>query len=281
MIILDGKAVSKKKQELLRQKVSKLDKKLGLAIICVGNDTASLMYAKRKEKIAQFIGYYTFYYHFDDTALESEIIECIQQLNKDENIHGIIVELPLPNHINKDVILNSIDYHKDVDGLTSFHRERLIQHLPCMIPCTALGIIDLLNEYHISLLDKKIVIIGKSILVGFPLFHILKNNGANVVMLDSKTKDVSSFTKDASIIIVSVGKEKFLTGSMIQKGAIVIDVGINSTKQGVVGDVDVTSVRDKVSYLTPVPGGVGPMTLYEAMNNLYLLYQKDDNFFFF
>ena len=279
MIVLNGKSISEKKLDILRKKISKLDKKLGLAIICVGSDTASILYAKRKEKIAKSLGYRTFYYHFESTVTESDIIKCINSLNQDKFVHGIIVELPLPTHLNRDVILNSIDFHKDVDGLTSYHRDRLIHHLKCIIPCTAIGIIDLLKEYHISLLDKKIVIIGKSILVGLPLFHLLKNEGCNVVMLDSKTKDVSVYTKEANMVIVAVGKEKFLNGNMIQNGAIIIDVGIHTTSQGIDGDVDASSVKEKASYLTPVPGGVGPMTLYEAMNNLYLLYTSDSNDF--
>ena len=199
-------------------------------------------------------------------------IDEIHKLNKDNTIDGIIIELPIPNHLNKDKILNSIIKEKDIDGLTLTNRENLEKNKPYLVPCTPLAILDLLDYYNISLKNKKITIIGKSILVGTPLYNILKNKHLEVNLLDSKTKNIEKYTTISDIIIIAIGKKHFLKSNMIKKDVIIIDVGINSENGALYGDVDFENVKEKSLYITPVPGGIGPMTIYEAMNNVYNAY---------
>lgn len=272
MILLNGKELSSKKIDELKDKVSKLDRKLGVAIIQIGSDRASLIYSKNKVKIAEYLGYYCVYKCFDNGDKEETILEYIKELNEDRRIDGIIVELPIPKVLDKEKIINTISYKKDIDGLTSINKEYLEGNKPYLIPCTPKGIIDMLDYYNIDIYNKKVVVIGKSILVGSPMYVMLKNKGIDVVMLDSKTEDVSKYTTDADIVIVAVGNKCFLKENMVKNGSIIIDVGINSLNGKLYGDVDFDKVKEKVSYITPVPGGVGPMTLYEAMNNVYLAY---------
>ena len=272
MILLDGKKLSSKKIDELKDNVSKLDRKLGLAIIQVGSDKASLIYSRKKVELAKRLGYYCVYKRFDDDVREDVLIEYIKELNDNNRIDGIIMELPIPKYLNKNRIINTISYKKDIDGLTDINKAFLDDNNPYLIPCTPKAIMDIIDDYDIDLSDKRVVIIGKSILVGSPMYTILKNKGIDVVMLDSKIKDVSKYTTVADVVIVAVGNSCFLKENMVKKGSVIIDVGINSINGKLYGDVDFEYVKDKASYITPVPGGVGPMTLYEAMNNVYLAY---------
>lgn len=272
MTLLDGKKVSKEKLESLKEKISKLNRKLGLAIIKIGNDKSSEIYVNNKKKKAEELNYNCTIITLDEKSTEEKVIEEIDKLNKDNNIDGIIIELPIPNHLNKDKILNSIIKEKDIDGLTLTNRENLEKNKPYLVPCTPLAILDLLDYYNISLKNKKITIIGKSILVGTPLYNILKNKHLKVNLLDSKTKNIEKITQNSDIIIIAIGKKHFLKSNMIKKDVIIIDVGINSENGALYGDVDFENVKEKSLYITPVPGGIGPMTIYEAMNNVYNAY---------
>lgn len=269
MKIMDGKLLSKKKLDELKEKVNNLEKQLGLAVIQVGNDSASQIYVKQKEKMAKELGYKFIHKIFDEDVEQEKIIRYIKRLNKDEKIDGILVQMPLPPHLNSSVIQNTIDSYKDVDGLTFINAGRLVQNMPSLVPCTPKGIIVLLDEYKVKIEGSQVVVIGKSVLVGKPIANLLTNRSASVTICHSKTKDIKLYTKSADIIIVAVGKAKFLKEDMVNEGAIIIDVGINKVNNKIFGDVDFENVAKKTSLISPVPGGIGPMTVYELMHNVF------------
>ena len=264
--ILDGKLVRNIKKEELINKVKKLNKQLTLVVISVGNNSASQVYIKQKEKLSHEIGYNFINLHFDYIK-ESELLEKIQELNNDDNVTGIIVQLPLPDYLNKEKVINSINYLKDIDGLTNDNLIKLIKKENALISCTPKGILSLLDYYKIDL-EKHIVIVGRSNLVGLPLFHLLLNRNATVTICHSKTKNLGSITKEADILIVAVGKKGLINKDMIKKDCIIIDVGINRIDNKLYGDVESNCI-DVASFLTPVPGGVGPMTVISLMENVY------------
>ena len=278
MIELIGKDYQLKYMPILKDKVSKLDKKLGLVVIQVGNDEASNVYVKQKEKKALELGYKFIHKLFKEDVDNNEVINYIKMLNKDDDIDGIIVQMPLPGHLNTALIQNSIDPLKDVDGLSYTNSGMLEQNSPSLIPCTPKGIMALLDEYNIDVEGKNVTIVGRSILVGKPTALLFTNRNATVTLCHSKTKDVSQHTKNADIVVVAVGIPGFLKDNMVKEGAIVIDVGISRVDGKLYGDVDFTNVSKKVSYITPVPGGVGPMTVYELMNNVYEAYELKKKF---
>ena len=269
MIEMRSKEFREIKMADLKNKVNQLGTQLGLVVIQIGDDEASNVYVKQKEKLALEIGYKFVHKRYTSNVTNEEIIEYINELNNDDSIDGIIVQMPIPSHLDTELIQNTISPLKDVDGLTFFNTGRLVHGSPALVPCTPKGIVELLDYYNIDIEGKKAVVVGRSILVGKPIAHMLLNRNATVTTCHSKTKDVSSYTKDADIVVVAVGKAGFLTGDMIKEGSIVIDVGISRIDGKLYGDVDFESCKDKVSYLTPVPGGVGPMTVYELMNNVY------------
>lgn len=269
---MNGKEYREKNIPLLKEKINKLDIQLGLAVIQVGNNPASDIYVKQKEKMALELGYKFIHKRFEENVTNEEIISFIDLLNKDNSINGIIVQLPIPEHLDVPLIINSIDYLKDVDGLTNINAGKLVLNSPTLIPCTPRGIIELMKEYKIDVDGKNVVVIGRSILVGKPIAHLLTNMNATVTLCHSHTEDLNYYTKNADIVIVAVGKKGFLTSEMVKDGVIVIDVGINRVDGKLFGDVDFDNVSKKASYITPVPGGIGPMTVYELMNNVYETY---------
>lgn len=265
--IIDGKKVSSDLKNELIEKVKKLNKKLKLVVVSVGNDPASRVYVGQKEKRAHEVGYDFFNLHFDSID-EENLIKEIEKLNEDKEVTGIIVQLPLPDNLDKNKILNTINPLKDVDGLTNDNFIKLIKKEESLIPCTPKGVVSLLDYYNIDLLNKKVVIVGRSELVGLPLFHLLLNKNATVTMCHSRTKDLSEYTKEADLLIVAVGKKELITADMVKDGAVVVDVGINRINNKLYGDVS-SDCFDKVSLMTPVPGGVGPMTVISLMENVY------------
>ena len=271
MKLIDGNLVRDERKIKLIEKVNKLDKKLTLVDVNVGFDEASKIYIKQKEKMALSIGYNFINLHFD-TISEDDLINEIDKLNKDPNITGIIVQLPLPDYLDKDKILDTISPLKDVDGLTSINLLKLINKENCLLPCTPKGIISLLDYYNIDL-HQNVVVVGRSKLVGFPLFNMLLNRDATVTICHSKTKNLGDITKTADILIVAVGKKGLITKDMIKDNVIIIDVGINRVDDKIYGDVD-ENCSDKALYMTPVPGGVGPMTVISLMENVYEAYIK-------
>lgn len=268
MILLDGKSLRNKKLDILKEKISNLEKKLTLVVIQVGSDDASDVYVNQKKKMAEYVGYNFIHKRLDDSISEDDLLEVIESYNNDKAVDGILVQMPLPKHINEVVIQNKILYYKDVDGLSDINMGRLVHNRKSLVACTAKGIVSLLKEYNIDLVGKNVVIVGRSNLVGKPLFNLLLNMDATVTIVHSKTNNLDSITKMADILVVAVGKKEFINKSMIKKNAVVIDVGINKMDGKLYGDVDFDNVKDVVSYITPVPGGVGPMTVTELGYNV-------------
>ncbi len=268
MVEMNGRILRDKKLTELREKIGELDCQLGLAVIQIGNDEASNVYVKQKEKLALELGYKFIHKVFKEDVEQDKLIRYIKKLNKDDSIDGILVQMPLPKHLDSSLIQNTIDSYKDVDGLTFINAGRLVQGMPSLVPCTPKGIIDLLDEHKIKIEGSQVVVIGRSVLVGKPMANLLTNRNASVTICHSKTKDINLYTKNADIVIAAVGKAGFLKEDMINPGTVVIDVGINRVKGKLYGDVDYENVSKVASHITPVPGGVGPMTVYELMHNV-------------
>ncbi len=268
MTILDGKKVSTELLNELKLKIDKLDKKLGLAIIWVGNNEASNIYIKNKLKRCEELGVIGKLYHLEENATEDEVINLIESLNNNDEINGIILQSPVPDHIDIIKCFNKIKPSKDIDGFSNISMGNLVLGKPSHISCTPKGIMKLLDYYHIDLDGKNVCLINRSLIVGKPLFNLLIRRNATVTMCHSHTYNLSEHTKNADIVISAVGKPKFITKEMIKFGAVVIDVGISRVDGKVVGDVDYDNVLDQVSYITPVPGGVGPMTVAMIFENL-------------
>lgn len=270
MELLDGKIVKAKVLEDLKEKVDKLDVKLGLTVIQIGDDPASSVYVGQKEKMANNMGFNFNHIKLDTNISEEEVLTIIDNLNKDDSVDGILVQMPIPNHLNSKKIQNAILPCKDVDGLTDINMGKLSHDVSSLVPCTPMGIIDLLKHYNIDVSGKNVVIVGRSDLVGKPLMALMINNNATVTLCHSKTKNLSSYTKMADILVVAIGKANFIGKDDVKKDAVVIDVGINRMEDGKLhGDVFFDEVKDKVSYITPVPGGVGQMTVAELGVNTY------------
>lgn len=271
--ILDGKKTSQKLMEELQEKVKNLPRKPVLAILLVGENPASLIYVNAKLKKAESIGFKTVFKQLSENTSEKEIITQIKEWNNDNNINGILVQLPLPKGINKNIILNSIDPIKDVDGLTAYNSGLFYTgQEPWAIPCTTRGIIMLLKEYNIEIQGKHVVVIGRSNLVGKPTAQAFLFENATVTTCHSKTQDLESIIKTADIVVSAVG-EKIVNGKILKKNSVVVDVGIFRTPEGKIsGDVEFESASAIASYISPVPGGVGPMTVAALMYNLLDLY---------
>lgn len=267
-MVLDGKLVSKEIINNLQEKIAKLNIKIGFAVIWVGNDVASSIYVNNKIKKCESIGIHTELYHLEDTITEEELLKLIDELNNRDNIHGILLQSPIPKHIDINKCFNKISQKKDIDGFSKESCGNLFLGSSTFVACTPKGVMRLLDYYHIPLSGKNVVIINRSNIVGKPLFHLLIEKDATVTMCHSKTINLKEHTKNADIVISAVGKPKFITEDMIKEDAIVIDVGISRVNDKVVGDVDYENVSKKCSYITPVPGGVGPMTIAMVLENI-------------
>lgn len=272
--IIDGKKYSLKLKEQLKEEVAKFDIKPCLVVISVGDNPASKVYVSQKEKCANYIGIDYKHLHFDEIS-ESELIDEINKLNSDKNVSGIIVQLPLPNGLNEELIVNTIIPSKDVDGLTYLNAGKLLNNKDSLVSCTPKGIMYLLKEEGVELEGKNVVVIGRSILVGKPMMNLLINANATVTLCHSKTKNLKEITNQADILIVAIGKKNFITRDMVKKDAVVIDVGINRVDGKLYGDVFYDDVFDKVKKITPVPGGVGPMTVVMLMQNVLKAYKEN------
>lgn len=273
--LLNGIECKNKLKENLTKKINKIKEKITITVISVGNNEASKIYIKNKIKECQSVNIECQHLHFEKIST-NELIKTITKLNKDKNITGILVQLPLPKNIEENKVINTIDYKKDIDGLTKSNIAKLYSNQKGIIPCTAKGIIDLLECNKIEIEGKNITIIGRSNLVGKPLTLALLNKNATVTTCHSKTKDLKKHTKKADIIIVAVGKPNLIKKEMISKNSIIIDVGINRIDGKISGDVD-KSVYKKCKAITPVPGGVGPMTVYEVLSNTLECYELQKN----
>ena len=276
--LLDGKVVKTMALEGLKKLVNEIERPLGLTVIQVGDNASSNIYIKQKRKMAEFLGFNFNHIKLEDDVTLEGILRIIDELNNDEEVDGILVQMPVSEHLDSKVIQNAINPLKDVDGLTDINMGKLVHKKECLVPCTALGIMELLNYYNIPVISKNVVVVGRSDLVGRPVAELLINASATVTLCHSKTKDLASITRGADILIVAVGKSRLITKDMVKDGAVVIDVGINKLEDGsLCGDVDFENVKDKCSYITPVPGGVGQMTVLELgfkTDKAYLLRHK-------
>lgn len=274
---IDGKIISTKIKEELKAEIKTYMIKPCLAVIQIGNDEASNVYISAKQKACNEVGIYLKHIKFDEDSREIEIINKIIELNNDEYVHGILLQLPIPEKFNGEKLINYISRNKDVDGLTDINVGKLINNKKCLVSCTPQGIIKLLKESGVSIPGKNVVIVGRSKLVGKPLISLFLNNDATVTVCHSKTNNLKDFTKNADILVVAVGKKHLITEDMVKKDSVVIDVGINRIDGKLYGDVDYENVKNKVSLITPVPGGVGPMTVAMLLCNVNTVYKNLNN----
>ena len=280
--ILDGKSIAQEIREGIKKEVIELKEKHGivpgLVTILVGENPASVSYVTAKQRTAHELGFYSVQENLPENVSEDELLKLIDKYNRDEKIHGILVQLPLPKHINERKVLYAIDPRKDVDGFHPVNVGKLVIGEPCFIPCTPYGILILLAKTGVPVDGADVVVIGRSNIVGKPIANLLMQKrkpvgNATVTVCHTGTKDIASHSRRADILIVAAGVPKFVTADMVKEGAVVIDVGVNrigTTPDGkakLCGDVDFESVKEKASFITPVPGGVGPMTITMLMKN--------------
>jgi methylenetetrahydrofolate dehydrogenase (NADP+)/methenyltetrahydrofolate cyclohydrolase len=269
-IIMDGKAVSALVREEVKERAAILASKgvkPGLAVVLVGDDPASQVYVRQKEKACASVGFASFMRYLPASTDERELLDLIDGLNSDPAVHGILVQLPLPKHIDKDRVAEAIGPEKDVDGFHPINVGRLTLGVETMEPCTPKGIVYLLEHYGIDIEGKRAVVVGRSNIVGKPVSILLLSRNATVTVCHSRTKDLPSVTRQADILVAATGKPKMITSSMVKDGAVVVDVGITRTQSGLIGDVDFDAVKEMASYITPVPGGIGPMTIAMLLLN--------------
>lgn len=272
MELLDGKTLANDILDKLSLKVKQLDTAPNLVVIQVGNDPASSVYVRNKERTAERVGINSETIKLSKHITQDELLEIIDKYNHLTSVNGILVQLPLPKHIDEQVILEAISPVKDVDGFHPLNVGKLNIGQKQMIPSTPAGIMELLKANHIELEGKHVVIVGRSNIVGKPLAHLLLEANATVTIVHSRTKNLKQLTQMADILVVAVGQPELITKDYVKTGAVVIDVGINRTESGLKGDVDFNNVKSKVAAITPVPGGVGPMTIAMLMNQTYQAY---------
>lgn len=278
-VLMDGKALSAKIRNQIKIEVGFIKDNIGfvpgLAVVLVGHDPASEIYVRNKEKACAEVGMTSKKIELPDDISEEELLSVIDSLNDDRTIHGILIQLPLPAHINKDTVIDRIATEKDVDIFKTDSMGKLFEGVHCIAPCTPSGIMALLDEYNVDLEGKHCVVIGRSNIVGKPIAMMLMQRNATVTICHSKTKDLEKFCKMADVIVCAVGKTDLVTDNMIKDGVVIIDVGINRNEQGkVCGDVTIQD-KGKVSYMTPVPGGVGPMTITMLLRNTLTLFEEN------
>ncbi len=271
MAILDGKKLSEKIKLEVKEEVEKLKKDgitPGLAVILVGSNPASQTYVRMKNEACKKTGIYSVVHEFPDTISEKELLSTIDMINKNPNLHGLLIQLPLPKHIDATKVLEKISPAKDVDGFHPYNMGRLVVGLDGFVPCTPLGVMKMFEEYNIDVKGKDVCVVGASNIVGKPMLALLLNKMATVDICHIATKNLKEHTKRADIVIVGVGKPNLITEDMVKEGAIVVDIGINKLSNGkLAGDVDFENVSKKSSYISPVPGGVGPMTIAMLLKN--------------
>ena len=271
MVLIDGKKVSAEVRGCLAKEVKELKEKTGrvpgLATVLVGDDPAAAVYVRNKNKICRELGFKSFEQKLSLDTSEAKLLELIKELNSNNDIHGILVQLPLPNQIDSEKILQAIDPNKDVDGFHPVNVGKLVVGNALLTPCTPTGIIKLLDHYEIDISGKHAVVLGRSNIVGKPVSMLLLQRNATITICHSRTKNLDKITRSADILVAAIGRANFVTENMVSKGTIVIDVGINRVDGKLTGDINFETVSKKASYITPVPGGVGPMTIALLMEN--------------
>lgn len=271
--IMGGKICSTFIREKISEQIENINDKLKLVVIRIGEDSASKVYVNSKRKACEELNIDFEEIIYDDNIDEDTVINKIKELNNSKNVTGILLQLPIPKHLNKDKIINTIDYRKDVDGLTTINIGKLNNNEDSIIPCTALGVIKMLEYYNYNLEGRHVVIVGRSNLVGKPLISLLLRKNATVTICHSKTENLGKITKEADVLICAVGKKALINEEMVKDDAVVIDVGINRENNKLYGDVDFDNVIDKASLITPVPGGVGVMTITCLLQNILKCYE--------
>lgn len=273
--IIDGKKLAESLRSEIKTDIAKIKndkgKKIGLAVVLVGNNQASQVYVRNKIKACEEVGIKSYSFYLPESAEQNEVEELIMSLASDDKVNGILVQLPLPEHLNADRILKLIPVEKDVDGFSEANIGKLCLNEDCLVACTPNGVMKMLESEGIEICGKKAVVVGRSDIVGKPMALLLLNADATVTVCHSRTKNLKEECLKADILVAAIGKAKFITSDMVKDGAVVIDVGINRDENGkLCGDVDFVNVKDKCSYITPVPGGVGPMTITMLMYNTYM-----------
>ena len=278
MVLIDGKKVSAEVRVCLAKEVKELKEKTGrvpgLATVLVGDDPASAVYVRNKNKICRELGFKSFEQKLSLDTSEAKLLQLIKELNSNNDIHGILVQLPLPNQIDSEKILQAIDPNKDVDGFHPINVGKLVVGNALLTPCTPSGIIKLLDHYEIDISGKHAVVLGRSNIVGKPLSMLLLQRNATITICHSRTKNLEEITRSADILVAAIGRANFVTKNMVSEGTIVIDVGINRVDGKLTGDINFEPVSKKASYITPVPGGVGPMTIALLMENTLKAFKK-------
>ncbi|MBQ7002686.1 MAG: bifunctional methylenetetrahydrofolate dehydrogenase/methenyltetrahydrofolate cyclohydrolase FolD [Oscillospiraceae bacterium] len=270
--IIDGKAVSAQVKEQVRQETEQLRAEhgieVGLAVVIVGDDPASRVYVNNKKKACEAVGFRSFEYALPAETTQEELLDLVDTLNKDEKVNGILVQLPVPKHIDDKAIIDAISPDKDVDAFHAKNVGGIMIGDYTFLPCTPAGVMELIDATGVEVSGKKCVVIGRSNIVGKPMAMLLLHRSGTVTICHSRTQDLASVTREADILVASVGRANFVTADMVKEGAVVIDVGINRLENGkLCGDVDFASVEPKADWITPVPGGVGPMTIAMLMKN--------------
>jgi len=278
MTLLDGKALAAKVKDQVREEVGMLRRRPGLAVVLVGNDPASRVYVTSKRKDCEECGLYSEEYTLLESVTQAELLELIESLNEREDIDGILVQLPLPRHLDEAAVLDAIAPEKDVDGFHPMNVGHLFIGRPGFLPCTPAGVMELLDEYGIDPAGKRAVIVGRSNIVGKPMAMLLLRRDATVTVCHSKTPELGEICREADILVSAVGRRGLITGEMIKPGAAVIDVATNRDENGkLCGDVDFSAAVERAAFLTPVPGGVGPMTRAMLMKNTLLAAKRRQN----
>lgn len=275
---MDGKALSLSIESNIKGKVSEYNikgyRKPKLVVLLIGDNPASITYVKNKEKACERVGIESIVYRIDANVTTQDVLKVVNELNADSTVDGILVQLPIPKQLDVNLIIETLNPNKDVDGLHPVNIAKLYANQDGFVPCTPRGIMTLLNHYTIEISGKHAIVIGRSALVGRPVAQLLLNENATVTVCHSKTKDLAQLTRLADIIVVAIGRDKFLTPDHINHAKAIIDVGINRVNDKLVGDVDYDALMDKVDYMTPVPGGVGPMTIVSLLENTLKSYEK-------
>lgn len=278
MVIMNGKEVSKLRNEELKQKIDASIKKVGrapsLAVILVGDDPASHIYVNSKIRQAKEVGINSTDIKLPESTSSKELADLIKKLNDDDNVDGILIQLPLPKHIKEGDMLDLVDPNKDVDGFSVLNQGKLFQNRDSILSATPKGIINLIDHYKIELEGINATVIGRSLIVGMPMAKLLLNRNATVTTCHRYTKNLVEHTKNADLIVVATGQKHLIKKDMVKEGVIIIDVGINREGNKIYGDVDYENVKEVASYITPVPGGVGPMTISALLENVYEVFSK-------
>ena len=275
--IIDGRKMAKQARIEIKKEIESLGGVPKLVVILVGDDPASKIYVRNKEKFAGIVGIDSEVIKLPATTEEQELLELVKKLNSDKRVNGILVQFPVPKHISQEKIMNTIAPEKDVDGLNQINIGKLISGVKGLTPCTPTGVIQMIKSTGIKISGKNAVVIGRSLLVGKPVAMMLLKENATVTMCHSRTDNLAGEVSRADIVVAAVGVANLITGSMIKDGAVVIDVGMNTIDEKLVGDVEFETAKNKASYITPVPGGVGPMTIAMLLKNTLTAYKTQNN----